>query len=145
MTSTSKAATSQASEIAGASHGTLTLNSDGSFTYVPTSDYIGPDSFTYVAEQGDLYSNVATVTITVYPTTYYVSNVADSGPGSLRQAILDVNAAGQRLARHDPLRHPRHRPIHHRAAFTPAGGHATGGHRRLFAARCKPQHPEPGR
>lgn len=28
-------------------NGTLTLNSDGSFTYIPNTDYIGSDSFTY--------------------------------------------------------------------------------------------------
>ena len=47
------------------SHGTLTLNADGSFTYTPFSDYNGPDSFTYVANDGSVDSNVATVSITV--------------------------------------------------------------------------------
>ena len=28
-------------------HGTLTLNSNGSFTYTPTANYNGADSFTY--------------------------------------------------------------------------------------------------
>lgn len=31
----------------GPSHGTLTLNSDGSFLYVPTSGYVGDDAFVY--------------------------------------------------------------------------------------------------
>ncbi len=30
-------------------HGTLTLNPNGSFTYTPTAGYTGPDSFTYTA------------------------------------------------------------------------------------------------
>jgi hypothetical protein len=47
------------------SHGTVTLNSDGSFTYVPDTDFSGPDSFTYKANDGSLDSNTATVTITV--------------------------------------------------------------------------------
>ena len=47
------------------SHGTLTLNSDGSFTYTPTGDYNGPDSFTYKANDGSQDSNVATVSITI--------------------------------------------------------------------------------
>jgi hypothetical protein len=34
------------------SHGTVTLNPDGSFTYTPASDYLGPDSFTYQANDG---------------------------------------------------------------------------------------------
>ena len=33
-------------------HGALTLNSNGSFTYVPTTGYTGPDSFTYRAIDG---------------------------------------------------------------------------------------------
>ena len=36
----------------GPSHGTLTLNANGSFTYTPTADYNGPDSFTYRASDG---------------------------------------------------------------------------------------------
>ena len=49
------------------SHGSLTLNADGSFTYTPTADYNGPDSFTYKADDGTDYSNIATVSITVNP------------------------------------------------------------------------------
>jgi VCBS repeat-containing protein len=33
--------------VSGPSHGTLTLNADGSFTYKPNADYNGSDSFTY--------------------------------------------------------------------------------------------------
>jgi hypothetical protein len=49
----------------GPSHGTLTLNSDGSFVYTPDSNYIGTDSFTYRARDGQLDSDLATVVITV--------------------------------------------------------------------------------
>jgi hypothetical protein len=47
------------------SHGTLNLNSDGSFTYTPASEFVGTDSFTYQATNGSNTSNVATVTLTV--------------------------------------------------------------------------------
>ncbi len=47
------------------SHGTATLNADGSFTYIPTAGYSGADSFTYHANNGQEDSNAATVTITV--------------------------------------------------------------------------------
>ena len=46
-------------------HGTLTLNSNGSFAYQPATDYHGTDSFTYRATDGALTSAVATVTITI--------------------------------------------------------------------------------
>ncbi len=45
-------------------HGNLTLNSDGSFTYIPDPDFCGQDSFTYEAFDGDL-SDQATVVIEV--------------------------------------------------------------------------------
>ncbi len=53
--------------VSGPSHGSLTLNPDGSFTYTPNSNFNGEDSFTYRVSDGNLDSNVATVTITVIP------------------------------------------------------------------------------
>jgi FtsP/CotA-like multicopper oxidase with cupredoxin domain len=51
--------------ISDVSAGALALISDGSFTYTPNVDFNGTDAFTYVANDGGLDSNVATVTITV--------------------------------------------------------------------------------
>jgi VCBS repeat-containing protein len=45
--------------------GTLTLNSDGSFTYNPPNNFLGSTTFTYHAFDGTASSNIATVTITV--------------------------------------------------------------------------------
>jgi hypothetical protein len=45
----------------------LTLNSDGSFSYTPAADFNGNDRFTYHASDGSLSSAPATVTITVDP------------------------------------------------------------------------------
>src|SRR5205823_1785254 len=46
-------------------HGTLTLNSDGSFSYTPAANYHGTDSFTYKANDGQADSGIATVNITI--------------------------------------------------------------------------------
>jgi len=46
-------------------HGTLTLNPDGSFEYIPASGYIGFDSFTYAANDGGTDSAPVLVTLAV--------------------------------------------------------------------------------
>src|SRR4029079_15397326 len=53
--------------VTGPSHGTLTLNSDGSFTYMPAMNFNGIDSFTYKASDSQAQSGIATATITVTP------------------------------------------------------------------------------
>jgi VCBS repeat-containing protein len=50
-----------------AAHGKVTLQSDGSYHYAPAKDYNGSDTFTYVANDGDLDSQAATVAVTVTP------------------------------------------------------------------------------
>jgi VCBS repeat-containing protein len=65
--------------VSNVSNGTLTLNANGSFSYVPDADFSGSDSFTYNATDSLLDSNVVTVSITVdavndAPT---ISDVAD--------------------------------------------------------------------
>ncbi|MDB5290618.1 MAG: outer rane adhesin like protein [Phycisphaerales bacterium] len=48
------------------SHGMLTLNSDGTFTYTANADFTGQDTFTYTATDGiGATGNTATVTINV--------------------------------------------------------------------------------
>ncbi len=56
-----------ASLVDGPTHGTLTLNANGSFTYTPAANYNGADSFTYTASDGTATSNTATVSLTVSP------------------------------------------------------------------------------
>jgi hypothetical protein len=54
--------------VSGVTNGSLTLNPNGSFTYIPNLNYNGPDSFTYRARDGaNAESNIATVSITVTP------------------------------------------------------------------------------
>jgi VCBS repeat-containing protein len=75
-------------------HGTLTLNANGSFTYTPTGNYNGPDSFTYKANDGwfDSASN-ATVSITVTSVNDAPVGVADSY-SVMQNNTLTVAAAG---------------------------------------------------
>jgi hypothetical protein len=50
------------------SHGSLTLNANGSFSYTPSLDFEGTDSFSYHANDGFANSNDVTVNITVNDT-----------------------------------------------------------------------------
>ncbi len=61
--------------IAGPTNGTLTLNADGSFSYIVTGVFAGTDSFTYQATDGSASGNIVTVIITVNQT-------ANSGGGT---------------------------------------------------------------
>ncbi len=64
-------------------------------TYTPSTDFAGVDTFQYQISDGHGGSSLlATVTITVNatgPASYVVNNTLDSGPGSLRQAMLNSN------------------------------------------------------
>ena len=62
------------------SNGTLSLASNGSFTYTPNLDFVGSDSFTYVAFDGVAASAVQTVTIDV--TAVNDAPVANSDTGT---------------------------------------------------------------
>ncbi len=54
--------------VSGVSHGSLSLNANGSFTYAPVPSFAGNDAFTYQAHDGTVGSNPATVSIHVVDT-----------------------------------------------------------------------------
>ena len=54
-----------ASLSAGVAHGTLILNPNGAFDYTPVSNYNGADAFSYRAYDGQFFSAVTTVNLTV--------------------------------------------------------------------------------
>lgn len=60
-------------------NGTLILNANGSFGYIPANGFTGTDTFSYKASDGSLDSNVATVSISVSAVTpeTVTINVAD--------------------------------------------------------------------
>jgi VCBS repeat-containing protein len=57
--------------VSGTTHGSLTLNADGSFTYNPAAMWSGIDTFTYKVYDGTSYSEVVSVTITVKIVYFY--------------------------------------------------------------------------
>lgn len=79
-------------------HGALTLNTNGSFTYVPAAGYFGPDSFTYHVNDGTSDSNVATVTINVLNGVPVAVNDAYTTHGALTVG----SATGVRANDSDP-------------------------------------------
>lgn len=72
----------------GPAHGTVVLRSDGTFDYSPASDYNGPDSFTYRAEDGSAASGLSTVTLSVTPVNDLPSFTKGSDP-----AVTDESGA----------------------------------------------------
>jgi VCBS repeat-containing protein len=78
--------------VTGPAHGVLTFHTDGSFTYLPTSNYYGADSFTYRASDGNVDSNLATVDITVTPVNDTPVAVNDSYSSVAEDGILTVAA-----------------------------------------------------
>ena len=86
--------------IADVTNGTLTLNQDGSFTYIPVLNFNGTDTFTYLINDGEFDSNVATVTLNVVavndgpianPLAFTVAN-AGTNTGNLTATDIDVPA-----------------------------------------------------
>ena len=78
----------------------LTVNADGTFTYTPTSNYVGTDTFTYQATDTNGVSATNTVTITVADV---VTASADSKTTNANIRLngmlggLATDAAGQTL------------------------------------------------
>ena len=76
--------------VTGPQHGELTFQNDGTFAYSPDGGFTGEDTFTYVANDGTVDSEVVTVTIRVLPqvlpptieipTTQVTENLPDLNP-----------------------------------------------------------------
>ncbi|WP_160316676.1 cadherin-like domain-containing protein [Thermanaerothrix daxensis] len=79
------------------SHGTLTLNADGRFTYTPKAGYVGVDTFTYRANDGQVDSNLATVTIEVDAVRPnppdWISPVGNGGTYIMRESAVTLGVA----------------------------------------------------
>ncbi|MFP5404419.1 MAG: retention module-containing protein, partial [Gammaproteobacteria bacterium] len=74
-----------------ASHGSVTINPDGTLTYTPDPDYHGPDSIAYTISDGQGGTHSATVGITVTPVNDNPVAVPDSANATEGiPVILDV-------------------------------------------------------
>src|SRR5262249_22169378 len=83
------------SAVTGPSHGTLTLNTDGSFTYVPTTLYAGSDNFTHKNNGVLTTATAATVNLTVSDAAPVAQ---DDSYSVIHDHTLTVNAAAGVLA-----------------------------------------------
>ena len=72
-------------EVSGPANGLLTINEDGTFSYVHDGSETTSDSFTFRVYDGFVYSSAATVTITINP----VNDAPTADPGS-----FNVNEGG---------------------------------------------------
>jgi hypothetical protein len=61
-------------------HGTVTLNADGSFDYTPANGYTGPDTFNYTVTNTQPPNDTATVTVTV---ANGVPTITDTKPAAV--------------------------------------------------------------
>jgi hypothetical protein len=83
-----------------ANGGTVTLNTDGSFSYLPAVGFTGQDTFTYTVQNSvdTTLTDTATVRITVAERVWYVNNAAAAGGDGRSnapfQTLAPVNGAG---------------------------------------------------
>lgn len=76
-------------------NGTVELNSDGTFVYLPNADFLGDDSFTYLVHDGTSEGNVATVWLSISAKETGEGPVAADDAFSLNQNdVLSVGAPG---------------------------------------------------
>ncbi len=78
-------------QVTGPSHGALTLNADGSFTYVHDGGEDTADSFTYRANDGSTDSNIVTVDLTIGPVNDAPENTVPGGQNTTAGTPLPLS------------------------------------------------------
>jgi len=94
-----------ASVVTAPANGSLNLNANGGFTFTPTANYVGADSFTYRVSDGSAFSAPATVSLTINNSNGAPVAVADSY-SMMKSAPLTVPAAGVLANDSDPDGNP---------------------------------------
>ncbi|RIX82857.1 tandem-95 repeat protein [Acidovorax cavernicola] len=75
------------------SHGTVTVNPNGTYTYVPAANFNGTDSFTVTVSDGKGGTTTSTVTVTVDPVND-APTATVSAPGIVSEGSLPGGIAG---------------------------------------------------
>jgi hypothetical protein len=83
------------------SNGTLTLNTDGTFTYVPNTNFYGSDSFVYQIDDGNGGFDTATVRINVLPVND-TPDAIDDAYTTAEDTVLTIPASGVLVNDTDP-------------------------------------------
>jgi Ca2+-binding RTX toxin-like protein len=81
-------------------HGSVTINADGSYVYTPTTGYSGQDTFTYTATDHSGATSTATVTLTVTPLA--ITANTDTGTGNENSNITGTVAGDASTVAGDP-------------------------------------------
>jgi VCBS repeat-containing protein len=82
--------------VQGPAHGTLVLNSDGSFSYTPNANFNGSDAFTYRLVDADGGTSTATVILTVTAVNDAPTTTGTIGTQtSTDSSNVSINVAGQ--------------------------------------------------
>ena len=88
--------------------GTLSLNSDGSFTYNPPDGQKGIDTFYYKVKAKDLYSNTMYATININGRPVIKSNqvfeVEENKPNGYTVGQIDIEDESSSFHMADPIR-----------------------------------------
>ena len=93
--------------------GSVTLNADGTFTYISAVGFEGTDTFTYtlrdtgldaIAGNADDLTDTGTVSITVGPAVWFIDNTAaPGGNGTVRNASRQETACAGNCLRRDAI------------------------------------------
>jgi hypothetical protein len=86
--------------VGGPTHGTLS-GTPPAVTYTPTTNYVGPDAFTFTANDGTGDSNVATISITVQGANH--APVAQNGSASVTSGVPGAISLTATDADNNPL------------------------------------------
>ncbi|MCK9689636.1 Ig-like domain-containing protein [Scleromatobacter humisilvae] len=106
-------------------HGTVVVNTDGTYTYTPTSGYSGSDSFSYVVTDHSGATSTATVTLTVNPINPTANADAFTVTANGPSATLNVKTNDTPVAGETNAWSVKTNPAH--GTLTPASDFATSG------------------